>query len=369
MKALPVINKALFWILLFCYGTNYSVSAPCTSCPKVILATESESLAYYGPNNEYSCNCDWTIPTSMQTDHDTAVVLLLQNVTLPMTTDTESTEDCSGKIRFPSTTTHKCEFPSNYCLALATASTICNINKIREKIPVANHTCESIIPWNKEGEGPYKIQYYAKNVAGYTKQFTLQYLVIDCRFSTTTPEAKTTTYDEETARGNSTSMNLSLSTDIYNETTMRGSDINNNNKSNTDAIIIIAVSASGFLIILMSVIMIKRYCISSDKKVSKIMEQDNGLEERSEKEIVENAIYGTSLNNQQGPETIINEIYDTTPDMNDETTKTDEPCLYAVVQKKEKTEDKNVVTEGNDDIVTVEDESSSIYAVVNKDKK
>ncbi|XP_077974335.1 uncharacterized protein LOC144429959 [Styela clava] len=387
MKELPVINEAVFWILLFCCGSKYSEAAGKCDCENTQLGTKSINITY-GPTNEHNCNCDWIVPTSMETDQGTAVVLLLQNVSFPMTTPSRGQRDCSGEIRFPSTYSHKCEFPSNYCLVFATTSTICNINKMKEVIPVANHTCDSIIPWNRAGGSPYRIQYNAKNFDGYTKYFTIRYLVIDCR-STTTPEAKTTTYIEETARGNSTRINLSLSTDIYIETTMRGDEISNKSNTNRNStsqisstsaknqeqiftpttIIIIAASVSGLLIILISGILIKRYCRSDDKKVSKTMEQENGLEERSEKEIVENAIYGTSLNDQQGPETIINQIYDTTPDTNDETTKTDDPCLYAVVQKKEKTEDKNVVTEGNDDIVTIEDESSSIYAVVNKDKK
>ncbi|XP_077974198.1 uncharacterized protein LOC144429852 [Styela clava] len=388
IKKLPVLDKVLFWILLFSLSFNLNKAGRCTDCPTTKLRTESKNITYE-LSIGYNCQCDWTIPKSMDAVHETAVVLLLQNVSLPIETTSSSSEECSGEIRFPSTSEYKCEFPSNFCLAFATAPSICNINKIREKIPVANHTCDSIIPWNKAGESPYKIQYNARNVAGYTKYFTVQYLVIDCRSPTTTPAAKTTTYIEETARGNSTRINLSLSTDIYIETTMRGDYISN--KSNTDrnstsqisstsaknqeqiftptTIIIIAASALGLLIILISWLLIKRYCQSDDKKISNTIEQENRLEERSEKEIVENAIYGTSLNDQQGPETIINEIYDTTPDTNDETTKTDDPCLYAVVQKKEKTEDKNVVTEGNDDIVTLEDESSSIYAVVNKDKK
>ncbi|XP_077973201.1 uncharacterized protein LOC120337975 [Styela clava] len=153
-----------------------------SDCPNEILGTESKNITY-GPSNEYNCQCDWTIPTRMETDHETAVVLLLQNVSLPMTTD--SIGHCSGEIRFPSTDDHKCEFKSNYCLVFATLSTICNISKIREKISVANHTCDSILEWNEAGGSPYKIQYYAKNYAGYTKYFTIQYLVIDCRPTTT----------------------------------------------------------------------------------------------------------------------------------------------------------------------------------------
>ncbi|XP_077973706.1 uncharacterized protein LOC144429512 [Styela clava] len=355
MKELPVIKEVLFWILLSCCGIKYSEATGKCDCKNTQLGTKSINITY-GPTNEHNCNCDWIVPTSMETNHGTAVVLLLQNVSLPM--HSHGSPECSGEIRFPSTDSHKCDFTTNYCLTFTTASTICNINKIREKIPVANHTCDSIIPWNNAGGSPYKIQYYSRGYVGYKKYFTIQYLVLDCRSSTTTPETKTTTYNEETARGNSTRINPSLSTDIYNETTIRGSDINNNNKSNTDGnsisqisstsapqeqiltpttIIIIVASALGLLIILISGILIKRFCRSDNNKISKTIEQENDkvLEERSEREIVENAIYGRSLNDQQGPETIINEIYDTTPDTNDETTKTDDPCLYAVVQKKE----------------------------------
>nr|XP_039261815.1 uncharacterized protein LOC120337975 [Styela clava] len=214
-------------VLCNCLGE----AAVCTDFPNVILGTESKNITY-GPSNEHNCNCDWTIPTSMNTDHETAVVLLLQNVSLPMTTDSIiSTADCSGKIRFPGkeaiysdeaianqkkgqlskkniifhagTDEHKCEFKSNYCLVFATLSTICNISKIREKIPVANHTCDSITPWNKAGEGPYKILYFAGNFAGYTKYFTIQYLVIDCRPTTTlalaTINEQTSTYQTATS--------------------------------------------------------------------------------------------------------------------------------------------------------------------------
>ncbi|XP_077974083.1 uncharacterized protein LOC144429760 [Styela clava] len=161
---------------------------PCADCPNIILGIESKNITY-GPSNEYNCQCDWTIPTSIEIDNETAVVLLLQNVSLPITTGTGSI-DCSGSIRFPSTNSHKCDFPSNNCLAFATSSTICNMNKIRENIPVTNHTCDSIIPWNNVARGsPYKIQYYAGNRYGYTKYFTIQYLVIDCRPTTTPPEA------------------------------------------------------------------------------------------------------------------------------------------------------------------------------------
>ncbi|XP_077973974.1 uncharacterized protein LOC144429678 [Styela clava] len=140
----------------------------------------------------------------MDTDHETAIVLLLQNVSLPRTTGSGS-RDCSGEIRFPSTASHKCDFAINYCLVFATASTICNINKTREKIPVANHTCDSIIPWNNAGGSPYKIQYYAKNFAGYIKSFTIQYHVINCaepfttRYQTT--DISTTQQYEQTTQG------------------------------------------------------------------------------------------------------------------------------------------------------------------------
>ncbi|XP_077973973.1 uncharacterized protein LOC144429676 [Styela clava] len=186
-------------IIAFSIGLNEA--AQCTDCKDTILGTESQNTTY-GPSNEYNCNCDWTIPTSMDTDHETAVVLLLQNVSLPMTTMSSSSPDCTGTIRFPSTDGHSCYFTSNYCLVFATASTICNISKIRKKISVANHTCDSIIPWNKAGGGPYKIQYYAGNHAGYTKYFTIQYLVVDCRSPTATfkPSIATTNGWETTTK-------------------------------------------------------------------------------------------------------------------------------------------------------------------------
>ncbi|XP_077973694.1 uncharacterized protein LOC144429506 isoform X2 [Styela clava] len=363
MKELPVINKILFWILLFCCGTNYSEAAQCTDCQNTILGTVSKKITY-GPSDQYNCWCEWIIPTSVDTDHETAVVLLLQNYLLPMSTASGS-RDCSGEIKFPSTDGYKCDFPSNYCLAFATASTICNISKIRADIPVANHTCNSIIPWNRAGGIPYKIRYNAKNSAGDTKYFTIQYFVVDCRPSTSTTEANI--YNEATV--GSSVINNKNNTDGISTSRISSTSANQEQILTPTTIIIIASSASGVLIMLISALLIKRYCHSDNTRIMKAKEQETGLEERSEREIVENAIYETSPNDQQGPETIINEIYNITPDTKDETTKTDELCLYAVVQKKEKTEDKIVVTEGNDDIVTIEDEPSSIYAVVNKDKK
>ncbi|XP_077974334.1 uncharacterized protein LOC144429956 [Styela clava] len=121
---------------------------------------------------------------------------MVQNVSLPKTTDTGSTY-CSGRIRFPSTDEYKCEFASN---AFATVSTICNISKIREKITVANHTCDSIISWNEAGGSPYRIMYNAGHFAGYTKHFTIQYLVIDCGQTTTTSALTTTMQQKQTAK-------------------------------------------------------------------------------------------------------------------------------------------------------------------------
>ncbi|XP_077974076.1 uncharacterized protein LOC144429754 [Styela clava] len=375
----------LWWIFIMSYSITLTRATICTDCPNEILGTESKNIKY-GPSNEYNCNCDWTIPTSMDTDHEAAVVLLLQNVSLPIDTKTSSSAECSGEIRVPSTDAYKCDFTSNYCLTFATASTICNITKIREKIPVANYTCDSIIPWNNAGGSPYKIEYYAKNSAGYTKYFTIQYLVIDCRLPTTTQEAETTTYE------NTTVITQSLSTEIirssahditenhaHSEDDFTGVSTNPAEATsvrqvqvmNTTTIIIIAASVLGLAIVVVSALILRRRCRRDNNDISSTNEEggQDKADGSSEREIVDNAIYGTSLNNQQGSETIINEIYDPTLDADGEKTNTDEICLYAVVQKKEKTEDKNVVTEGNDDIATVEDEPSSIYAVVNKDKK
>nr|XP_039272690.1 uncharacterized protein LOC120346956 [Styela clava] len=185
-----LFNCKWLFMQIIAYSINSTISARCTECSNTILGTESKNITY-GPSNEYNCNCDWTIPEDMDTDHETAVVLLLKKFSFPRTTDSGSTH-CSGEIRFPSTDGYKCDFPSNYCLAFATASIICNINKIREKIPDANHTCDSIIPWNEAGGSPYKIQYNSRGYAGYTKYFTIQYLVIDCR-PTTTPALTTVT--------------------------------------------------------------------------------------------------------------------------------------------------------------------------------
>ncbi|XP_077974126.1 uncharacterized protein LOC144429792 [Styela clava] len=136
------INCKCLFMQIIALSISLNEAAICTDCSNTILRTESVNITY-GPSNEYSCNCDWTIPEDMDTDHETAVVLLLQNFSLPRTTSS-STTHCSGRIRFPSTDGYKCEFASNYCLVFETTSTTCNINKIREKIPVANHTSFSI---------------------------------------------------------------------------------------------------------------------------------------------------------------------------------------------------------------------------------
>ncbi|XP_077974300.1 uncharacterized protein LOC144429925 [Styela clava] len=246
-------------------------AAKCMDCSNIILGTESKNITH-GPSNKYNCNCDWTIPTSMDTDHETAVVLLLQNVSLPITTGSASTTDCSGDIRFPSSDAYKCEFQSNYCLAFATASTVCNISKIREKIPVANHTCDSIITWNEAGGSPYKIQYYAKNSAGYTKYFTIQYHVIDCR-PTTTPALTTVT---EQATTTATHQKDTSSNKIYFDSTTESTRTSGNVQCSTEntecsssqTSLIIAIPVSGFMGLIIGALLmfiIPRYCNNMKK--------------------------------------------------------------------------------------------------------
>ncbi|XP_077973800.1 uncharacterized protein LOC144429578 [Styela clava] len=192
----------------------------------------------------------------METDRETAVVLLLQNYSLPMTTGPGS-RDCSGAIRFPNAAGYKCDFSSNYCLAFATVSTICNINKIREKIPVVSHTCDSFIPWNRAGGSPYKILYNAKNFAGYTKYFTIQYLVIDCRSTTTTPKTTTTTQQKQTTKVPLTLARIICETTTFEtikttEMTTNTREIASDNKciENCESVytLMIAVGAAGLIV-------------------------------------------------------------------------------------------------------------------------
>ncbi|XP_077974081.1 uncharacterized protein LOC120347104 [Styela clava] len=344
----------------------------------VILGTENENITY-GPSNELNCQCDWTIPTSMDTDHETAVVLLLQNVSLPMTTD--GITDCSGEIRFPSTNQAKCEFPTNYCLVFATGSTICNINKTREKIPVANHTCDSIIPWNRVGGSPYKIEYYAGNHAGYSKYFTIQYLVIDCRPATTKIPLSTTeaagfsttpisTIGEKlhnSSTGNAELEATTEQTESFNHpTTIQSSTPNTELMSNTKLIIIIAASGLGSLIIVTVILLIGRYHCPKKSSTTIGDSNDNTADAGTEREIVDNPLYGTTPNGHQS-EIIINGIYDTTTGSQDieENAAIDEPCVYAVIQKKDSPQ--NEMKAGT--VIIEDDEPSSLYAVVHKDKK
>nr|XP_039272821.1 uncharacterized protein LOC120347067 [Styela clava] len=198
-KHSKLLNCNWLFMQIIALEIGLNEAAQCTDCPTTKLGTESKSITY-GPSIEYNCNCDWTIPTSMPTDHETAVVLLLQNVSLPTIKTAIGYTLCSGSIRFPSADGYKCDFKTNYCLAFTTESTICNINRIREKIPVANHICDSIIPWNKAGGSPYKIEYIAINIAYQTKHFTIQYHLVDCRLLTT-PMLSTASEQESTTKG------------------------------------------------------------------------------------------------------------------------------------------------------------------------
>ncbi|XP_077974127.1 uncharacterized protein LOC144429793 [Styela clava] len=255
-KHSKLFNCKWLFMQIIALSISLNEAAPCTDCSHSILGTESKNIKY-GPSNEHNCNCDWTIPTSMDTNHETAVVLLLQNVSLPRTIGTGSTE-CSGAIRFPSTDSHRCDFARNNCFASATASTICNINKIREKIPVANHTCDSIIPWNEAGGSPYEIRYYAKNFAGYTKYFTIQYLVIDCRSSTTTPKPATTMQQKQTTKVpltlariicETTTFETAKTTEMATNTKQTASDKKCIENSDSTSLTMIAVGAASGLIV------------------------------------------------------------------------------------------------------------------------
>ncbi|XP_077973797.1 uncharacterized protein LOC120347100 isoform X2 [Styela clava] len=344
----------LLVILLFAgYCVLPNEAALCTDCPTTILKTESKNITY-GPSNEYNCQCDRTIPTSMDTDHETAVVLLLQDVSLPKTKNTGST-DCSGEIRFPSTDGYKCEFATNYCLALATASTICNIRKIREKISIANHTCDSIIPWDKAGGSPYKIQYFAKNFAGYSKHFTIQYLVIDCHNPTTTPDPSPE--KRSTARRDQTG-------ESTNGITPKGQDQGSNAtssttkaESNSTTIIIIVACIVALLVIGIAVLLILRYCKSKEPSpeepvtLTEVKESNPG----NEKEMVDNILYGTADDYRVPEKKEVNG--------NDDT---DVAALYSVVQKNDTQQAKNTTSGGNNETVTVQEDPSCVYAVVQK---
>ncbi|XP_039273484.2 uncharacterized protein LOC120347532 [Styela clava] len=259
------------WLFMQIIAISIGVdeAAQCTDCTKITLGTESENITY-GPSNEYSCTCDWTIPTSMATAHETAVLLLVQNISLPLTKGSGST-DCSGEIRFPGAGSHSCDFTSNYCLAYATASTICNINKFREKIPVVNHTCDSIISWNEVGGSPYKIQYYAKNFLGYTRHFRIQYLVIDCRPATTS--LLTTVPERATTHSEETSSHEMLYSDLATETIKTLDNTQNTTYeiecTSNQASLIIAIPVSGIMGLIIGALLmfiIPRYCNNHNKK-------------------------------------------------------------------------------------------------------
>ncbi|XP_077974339.1 uncharacterized protein LOC144429961 [Styela clava] len=270
-KHSKLFNCKWFFIQIIALSLSLNKALSCADCPNTILGTESKNITY-GPSNEYNCRCDWTIPTSMDKDHETAVVLLVQNVSLPKSTGSGNI-DCSGRIRFPSTDSDKCEFPTNYCLAFATASTVCNINKIREKTPVANHTCDSIIPWNETGGSPYKIKYYAKNQYGYSKYFTIQYLVVDCR-PTTTPALTTVT---EQATTTATHQKDTSSNKIYFDSTTESTRTSGNVQCSTEnseccscqTSLIIAIPVSGIVSLIVGALLtfiIPRYCNNKKKK-------------------------------------------------------------------------------------------------------
>ncbi|XP_039272691.2 uncharacterized protein LOC120346958 [Styela clava] len=281
--------QSSIWILL-AIMINVNEAYQCPSCPKITLGTENKNITY-GPSNERDCQCDWTIPTSMATDHETAVVLLLQNVSLPMTAGSGS-RDCSGEIRFPGASGHRCDFANYQCIVYTTESTICNINIIREKIPVANHTCNSIIPWNNAGGSPYKIQYYSRGYVGYTKYFTIQYLVVDCRSPTTTFKPSTGNGWETTTKNPieiSTTEKTERTTknkitEAEQRTTQSDSGITNShsicdldknitittgiNGSSDSLMIAIPVSGIvGFIFGALSMSFIQRYCNKNKKKL------------------------------------------------------------------------------------------------------
>nr|XP_039273484.1 uncharacterized protein LOC120347532 [Styela clava] len=268
-KQSKLFNCKWLFMQIIALSISLNEAVRCTDCSPTILESESKNITY-GPGNEYNCNCDWTIPTSIETDHETAVVLLLQNVSLPMTTGTGSIE-CSAEIRFPNAGYHKCDFSSIYCLAFATASTICNINKIREKILVANYTCDSIIPWNKAGGSPYKISYYAKNFRGYTKHFRIQYLVINCRPTTTS--LLTTVPERATTHSEETSSYQMLYSDLATERIKTLDNTQNTTYeiecTSSQASLIIAIPVSGIMGLIIGALLmfiIPRYCNNHNKK-------------------------------------------------------------------------------------------------------
>ncbi|XP_077974358.1 uncharacterized protein LOC144429975 [Styela clava] len=180
-------------LIIYLAGNQFSMSkaAFCSDCPKIILGKESRNISY-GPSNGHSCNCEWTIPVKFATDNNNAIVLLLQNISLPMTTGSGSI-DCSGEIRLPGSDKHRCDFVENQCSVFMTeSSTLCKNKQI--EIFAGNKTinCSSPTYWNKAGGSPYKIKYNAKNFAPYTKSFVIQYLVTPCIPPTTTSDITTT---------------------------------------------------------------------------------------------------------------------------------------------------------------------------------
>nr|XP_039272880.1 uncharacterized protein LOC120347104 [Styela clava] len=135
--------------------------------------------------------------------------------------------------------------------------------------------------------------------------------------------------------------------------------------TNTKFIIIIAASGSGSLIIVAAILLIRRYHCPKKSSMTIGENNDKTTDAGTEKEIVDNPLYGTTPNGHQ-TEIIINEIYDTTTGSQDmeENAAIAEPCVYAVIQKKDSPQNDEKA-----DTVTIEDEPSSIYAVVHKDKK
>nr|XP_039272876.1 uncharacterized protein LOC120347100 isoform X2 [Styela clava] len=346
--------KHLLLILLFAgYRICLNDAQSCSNCQTTILGKESMNITY-GPSYDYNCQCDWTIPKRMDTDHETAFVLLLQNVSLPMTTGAGST-DCSGAIRFPSAIRHRCDFESNYCLVFATASTICNINKIREKTPVANHTCDSITPWNEVEGNPYKILYYAGNSAGYTKYFTIQYLVIDCRPTTTTPDPSLE--KRSTARGDQTGESTNGITPKGQGQGSNATSSTTKAESNSTTIIIIVACIVALLVIGIAILLTLRYCKSkkpSPEEPVKLTEVKESNPD-NEKEMVDNILYGTADDYRVPEKKEVNG--------NDDT---DVAALYSVVQKNDAQQAKNTTSGGNNETMTVQEDPSCVYAVVQK---
>ncbi|XP_077973853.1 uncharacterized protein LOC120347529 isoform X1 [Styela clava] len=274
------------FFLVISVSCNYlNEAATCTDCGNITLGKESKNITY-GSSNEYNCNCEWTIPTSMYTDHGTAVVLLLQNVSLPMTTGTGSI-DCPGEIRFPTTT--------------PIATTILKLHSSTQTSPEETSKAGR----DETSEIPNGI----------------------------TPR-------RQGQGSNDTSTPLTT-----------------NAESDSTTVIIIVVCITVLLVIGIAILLILRYCKSKKTTPEEPIKltEIKGSNRSSEKVMVDNILYGTADANSVPENKEVNG--------NDDT---DVAALYSVVQKNKTEPDGNRIVIENKDTVTVQEDPSCVYAVVQK---